>query len=1318
MATLKTAAFQSQTFQDTLDKADEIFADSPPPTEEQIDIFAEHYGYDPTSFKEEYKKYNEAFDAGESIEPELVGSGTDTLGRFLGRTLGEVANIGTFFKETILPEDMAESVEEWSDQLAADIPEDIRKEMIEFFDPYHGEGLAGTVEGGAGKFASYFVPYFGWLKGASAASKAYKGYKATKGAAQQKRIDDFLELADRIPPNRRITFQPGSPVPKAEAPWQLGPISTSRALVPISKATEEGVKAVPKVLSRFERFKSRLGTGLNHGTGFAIGATMVEDPEENLVNFLVETFPEAMDFIEPLAVNPDDPKARQYLQAFINNMAAVPVLEAAFMPFYLRAGKPGVEQIASAVNRMEKSSILSDDIPVVGLLERMRLPLRNWSSTKGTDKDTLALTLRRDSAGREAVTLTESIGQSLKHAMKNVYGSKANDPKVLENINDALAGSTKEGSDIKIMDELIANSDTKEVGVLVKEMRDSIDELSNIVGSRLRTGKMQAKIDKNLGTYINRSYRAYDDPSWKGLETLKKNLGKKEADKILSDAETYLREQVGIGNDDMQAVVRYIAGGMKEGTVKVIPKRGWKGEDPEKFIREMAEFARGSAKPFSKRKYQAPELRALWGEYKDPYKNFGKTFEKLSVLRAEQDYLRDMKTLLTRKRVDRAGREVAPIATKGIQTTRKTPAGDPMYAQPQEGLEDLGRIIDDRIGQSGREAVKNFDNPLRGLFVDKAYADIIANGLDLAAPSAPWIRNWIKLKATSQIMKTVASPATHGRNVMGNMVMMTANGFIPFGKGQATFLAKRMLGKNDREFAKEIGELQRLGVIDSDVRAETVRASLKDMYKEGYESTTLKIMDKATGGIPRRLSKKTMQIYRDEDNMFKLVHFNKTRDYLEKAYKNELKSGKMSKDRLMELAAERTRNLMPNYNLVNKRLKQLRRAPIGDFLSFPAEMIRTTLNLGKYTINDIRSGNPVLMRQGFKRLGGMTIAAIGGDVAVNQSMNVFGITPEQDKAINEAGALYNRNVPRLYLSPIDRDKNNRLGVDFINLGPIDPYDYIKYITRATSEAALSENDVDWGVLGLGLWDKAMGPFVGPSMITEAALKLASKDFDPLQPGVWEQALLTTVGPIEPGFVPLLKKRLQYERSLKERQKYGLGAVGKYGNTLTEDQVALWPNLAGLQTQRLDLTTALGKKLPSLARQVQSSRKAFKDSPAYKDQTINDPEALFNAYLDSQDIKIRDMKRLKTAADAFNILTDGDPLTPSSNDYFRGITQDGKYEINDALQALIQSAWDNRFMPDVLTEQDHRFLRNAGKVAPLQDIEEMYKRFEGTRLKEN
>tara|TARA_R100001443_G_scaffold10317_4_gene19915 strand:+ start:196 stop:4173 length:3978 start_codon:yes stop_codon:yes gene_type:complete len=1323
MAKLQTAAFQSQSFQDTLDKMDQVFADGPPPTEEEIDIAAQHFGYDPTSFKDEYRNYSKALDAGEQIE-----QGGTFLGRILGRGVGElVGGLGNFGKDLFLSDSMAEDVEREIDNLADILPEDLRKEMIEVFDPYHGEGLAGGAENAVGHIISYLVPYAGTMKTASGISNFAK---TMHGARRQKKLDEFLEMVEKISPqskNKRITFQPGTArkadpkitQPKGDAPW-LEPMTpaTGTALVPITQSAKKVAEEVPKVLSRSERFGKRLGTGLKHGTGFAVGATMVEDPEENLVNILVETFPEAMDFIEPLAVNPDDSKARQYGQAFVNNMLAVPAFEAVFAPFYLRAGKPGIEAIASAANRMDKSSIISDDVPVVGLLERLRIPLRNWSSTKGTDADTLALTIRRDGAGREAVTLTESIGQSLKQAMKSTYGSKANDPKVLETINDALAGATKENSDVKIMDDLIGNDETKEVGLLVKEMRDSIDNLSNIVGSRLRTGKMKAKIDKNLGTYINRSYRAFDDPSWRGLDSLKKKVGEEKFNKIKSDAETYLREQVGIANKDMEPVLKYIAAGMKptEAT-KLVTKKNWVGENPDQFVSRLAEFARGSTKPFSKRKYQPPELRALWGEYKDPYKNFGKTFEKLSVLKAEQDYLNEMKRVLTRKRVDRAGREVAPLATRGTLNPKQvTEAGDPVYISPSDDLFDLGKAIDDRIGLSGREAVKSFDNPLRGLFVDKAYEDIIKNGLDLAAPSAPWIRHWIKMKATSQIMKTVASPATHGRNVMGNNVMMVANGFLPYGRGQAAFLSKRILGKNDREFAKEIGELQRLGVIDSDVRAETVRASLRDMVKDGYDNTVTRIMDKATLGIPKTIAKKTMQLYRDEDNMFKLVHFNKTKDYLEKAYKNELKSGAMSRDRLMELAAERTRNLMPNYNLVNKRLKQLRRAPIGDFLSFPAEMIRTTLNLGKYTLRDIKSGNPVLMRQGFKRLGGMTVAGLGGDIAVRQSMNLFGITPEQDKAIDEAGASYNKNVPRVYLSPINRDKNNRLGVDFINLGPIDPYDYIKYIARATSEAALSEEEPDWGVLGLGLWDKAMGPFVGPSMITEAALKLANKDFDPLQPGIWEQALLTTVGPFEPGFVPLLSKRLQYERSLKERQEFGLGAVGKYGNTLTEDQVALWPNLAGLQTQRLDLTTALGKKLPALARQVQGSRKAFKDSPAYKDQTQNSPEDLLEAYLSSQDIKVREYKRLKKAADAFNILTDGDPLSPSSEDYFRGITQDGKYKVNNAIQKIIQNAWDNRFMPDVLTDEDFRFLRNTGKTVPIQDIEELYRLYESTKIK--
>ena len=46
-------------------------------------------------------------------------------------------------------------------------------------------------------------------------------------------------------------------------------------------------------------------------------------------------------------------------------------------------------------------------------------------------------------------------------------------------------------------------------------------------------------------------------------------------------------------------------------------------------------------------------------------------------------------------------------------------------------------------------------------------------------------------------MKTIYSPSTHGRNVMGNVMIMGANGMIPFGKqGSQAFadLGKRFAG--------------------------------------------------------------------------------------------------------------------------------------------------------------------------------------------------------------------------------------------------------------------------------------------------------------------------------------------------------------------------------------------------------------------------------------------------------------------------------------------------------------------------------------------
>ena len=59
----------------------------------------------------------------------------------------------------------------------------------------------------------------------------------------------------------------------------------------------------------------------------------------------------------------------------------------------------------------------------------------------------------------------------------------------------------------------------------------------------------------------------------------------------------------------------------------------------DKFLNKLAEAQIRGTSPLSGKKDIAPQLRNLWGQYRDPFKSFGNTFEKLSVIKAEQQFL-------------------------------------------------------------------------------------------------------------------------------------------------------------------------------------------------------------------------------------------------------------------------------------------------------------------------------------------------------------------------------------------------------------------------------------------------------------------------------------------------------------------------------------------------------------------------------------------------------------------------------------------------------------------------------------------------------
>ena len=86
-------------------------------------------------------------------------------------------------------------------------------------------------------------------------------------------------------------------------------------------------------------------------------------------------------------------------------------------------------------------------------------------------------------------------------------------------------------------------------------------------------------------------------------------------------------------------------------------------------------------------------------------------------------------------------------------------------------------------------------------------------------------------------------------------------------------------------------------------------------------------------------------LYTAEDDLFKIANYAVERYRLKNAYG---KAGiNVTERQLKEEAANIVRNTVPNYAYVSDTVRALRRLPLGTFMSFPSEILRTTTKLLK-----------------------------------------------------------------------------------------------------------------------------------------------------------------------------------------------------------------------------------------------------------------------------------------------------------------------------------------------------------------------------------
>lgn len=1096
------------------------------------------------------------------------------------------------------------------------------------------------------------------------------------------------------------------------------------ALLKVGKKAFAGSALAPSVgrfynkLGRKAKFATRNSI---YGIPFATAQTIVEDPRQNSYDMLKAAISQDPKAIEAVMNIDTDPTALDYLEALGKNIGVDMVLSLGIAT--------GFKSIGKMLNA-GKNSKVAQSITKLGAGKKIEDFSKKYLTSRfGTDDVTLAALVKRDAAGKASLSRADGYAKDFEKFAKEEFGDRANDAWYRENIfnkylqlkRNPLTNEVENAPAdiIAVLDN--AGGKTRQA---LDDMRVSIQDLQNNLSGKLR-GTMGALINKSAkdGTYLLRSYDFYDDPAFKD-KVIKRIKDRKSGvvtdDVILDNAYQYLQKQFPTASHNE----------IFEKLLKLAQDAPNKIEDKSftDFVRNIADrnAIKITGKPLTKRILKAPELRDLLGEVKDPAKNYVKTYEKLALFKSENDFLEEVALKMSsnfNKRIGdilKANKEAMDNGLTSFQFEgRAIPTSAIQGKSSQEmakeeakkGLVNMGEIGKDRINAIFGGKVlqqKQMKNPLEHIYASDTYAKAIKDGIEVNFGNNKLVKAWLASKALSQTAKTVYSPQTHGRNIMGNAFIMLANGILPTKASLAEAMkvtATKVIGKrNNKELGEYMARMQELGVTDSSIPAQVIRRNLNNILKDpdSYLEKT---------GIGRA-AKKMQDLYQAEDDFFKVMHFERTKDSLKKSYPQ------MSEGAIEQMAAQRTRDLMPNYNLVPKAFKALRAAPVGDFLSFPAEMTRISKNLVKYTMEDLGNAmkvirdadgkiisttveNPELLKSATKRLAGMTTVGLAGDYGVNLSKEIFNISDEEDNSLRMTAPRWETNQQRIYLSKINKDKNGHLGVDYINFGPIDPFSFIRSAAVGTHDLLLNNKeftDYEQQKLVYGIIDNTLSPFLSPSMVTKAGLDLLQGKV-PDDPDIGDFAKNVGLGlfkPFVPGVGPVFEKTFLTPS----------GVTSSYSTISPGETDALaW---AGLVRKRQDLTAGARFNFKPAFSRIKGSSK-FTTNMLRDPNMIDKPKEIYEGFVDSQKERLDGYKEVRDLIRLYNELgldvSDIQEML-SVNELLPSKTQD----IN-----ILENANDNYFVPyfpdltrDVIGERFKRAL-------PENKMIELYNKLEGSKI---
>ena len=562
-------------------------------------------------------------------------------------------------------------------------------------------------------------------------------------------------------------------------------------------------------------------------------------------------------------------------------------------------------------------------------------------------------------------------------------------------------------------------------------------------------------------------------------------------------------------------------------------------------------------------------------------------------------------------------------------------------------------------------------------------------------------------KGLSQVAKTILSPVTHMRNFVSASFFATANGIIPDGQAiKQAYQALQTPLKGTRQQNELYEELLELGVVNSNVRLGDLTRLLEDV-NFGETMTA----DKGFRMLLKPLSKLksvSQDLYTAEDDFWKIASWAMEKSRLEKNLTNVglTKGQSFTRNGIEQVfddnflkreAADIIKNNVPNYDYVSDFVKGLRKLPIGNFVSFPAEIARTGTNIIRRGLREINEeiilpdGTKVKPFQsiGYTRLFGMGATTVAVPAATAEAFAaIYDVTDEEREALRRYVADWSKNSTLL---PIKDEEGNFKYVDFSHANAYDTL--VRPIQTILNQVADGRNDedgmMDDFIAGMfGSMKEFAQPFISESIWTEAVTDIIARGgrtrdgfqvFNP-QDTSGDKAYKIMAHLVEAQMPFSLNQLKRLDQSIESVDVLQKGKIDKFGQTYEfGDEFA---GLFGFRSVAVNPDRTLKFKVANYQRGVRESRQLF-TREALRGGPI-DPSEIVDAYLNANRALFGVRKNFKLDLDAARTL---------------GITQSGLRNSTDRLSGVeVGSIEQNIFRPiNISSELQQAFAENAAKI---------------------